>query len=213
MPVGDNELVLTPELVSFVRSSLPAPPARVLEIGAGDGQLADALGAAGYEVNAIDPAAEAGGPVRPVALIDVEGRYDAAVAIVSLHHVEPLEESCAHLATLLAPGGLLVIDEIDSQAFDGVAASWWLGQRRALGSPEDGPMPDAMVTDLRAHIHPVQRIMQALALHFTVGGPVRGPYLHRWDLRPSLYGPEVDLIAAGLLPAVGWRQVAVRRPS
>jgi SAM-dependent methyltransferase len=206
-----NAVVLTIELLAFVRSSLPPPPARVLEIGAGDGELAKALNAAGYDVTPVDPAAEASSAVRPLALIDVAGRFDAAVALVSLHHVDPLELSCAHLATLLVPGGVLVLDEIDSQAFDTRAANWWLGQRRALGSEEEDLAPGEMVDDLRHHVHSVSHITDALTPHFTLGAPVRGPYLHRWDLRAALYGPEVDLIAAGLLPAVGWRQVAIRK--
>lgn len=209
--VGENGAMVTVELLAFVRSSLPAPPARVLEIGAGDGELAQALSRAGYEVTPIDPAAEPGGPVKPVALIDVDGRFDAAVAVVSLHHVDPLEASCAHLATLLEPGALLVIDEIDSDQFDVTAATWWLGQRRALGSSEDDLEPGQMADELRHHIHPVTRVMSALAPHFALGAPVRGAYLHRWNLRDTLREPEVDLIATGLLPAVGWRQVAVRR--
>jgi len=209
--LGDNGIVITVELLAFVRASLPATPARVLEIGAGDGDLARELGRAGYDVLAIDPAAEPDGMVKPVALLDVDGRFDAAVAVVSLHHVDPLEASCAHLATLLGSGGLLVIDEIDSQRFDVTAATWWQGQRQALGSIEDDLPPDQMVDDLRHHIHPVSRLTSALEPHFMLGAPVRGPYLHRWDLRPALHGAEVDLIAAGLLPAVGWRQVAVCR--
>jgi SAM-dependent methyltransferase len=208
---GDNDAMVTVELLAFVRASLPAPPARILEIGAGDGELARALDFAGYEVTPIDPAAEPDGMVKPVALINANGRFDAAVAVVSLHHVDPLEASCAHLATLLEPGGLLVIDEIDSQRFDVTAATWWQGQRRALGSSEEDLPPDQMVDDLRHHIHPVGRLTSALTPHFVLGAPVRGAYLHRWNLRAALHGAEVDLIAAGLLPAVGWRQVAVRR--
>jgi SAM-dependent methyltransferase len=203
--------MLTVELLAFVRSSLPPPPAQILEVGAGDGELANALNAAGYEVTAIDPAAEPGGPVQPIALIDVDGRFDAAVAVVSLHHVEPLEASCAHLATLLEPGGVLVVDEIDSQIFDTTAATWWLGQRRALGSRDEDLGPSEMVDDLRHHVHPVSRMMDALTPHFALGAPVRGPYLHRWNLPAALYAPELDLIAAGLLPPVGWRQVGIRR--
>ncbi|MGH2909877.1 MAG: class I SAM-dependent methyltransferase [Solirubrobacteraceae bacterium] len=203
--------MLTVELQAFVRSSLPAPPARILEVGAGEGALAEALRAVGYHVTAIDPAAEPNSQVQPVALIDAEGPFDAAVAVVSLHHVDPLEASCAHLASLLEPGAVLVIDELDSQKFDVTAAAWWLGQRRALGFMEEEITPDGMVEDLRHHIHPVDHVTRALAPHFALGAPVRGPYLHRWNLRPSLHGPEVDLIAAGLLPAVGWRQVAIRR--
>lgn len=58
--------VLTVELPTFVRSSLPAPPGRVLESGAGERELAWALDVAGYEVTAIHPRADAGGPVHPM---------------------------------------------------------------------------------------------------------------------------------------------------
>jgi SAM-dependent methyltransferase len=172
--------------------------------------MALALVDAGFEVTAIDPAAEPGTHVQSVALIDADGAFDAAVAVVSLHHVNPLEESCAHLATLIRPGGFFVIDEIDSDSYDTTAANWWLRQRQALGFLVETADPAAMVQDLRQHIHPASRVAAALSPHFEFGAPVRGPYLHRWELRPSLYGAEVDLIATGDLPAIGWRQVAVR---
>ena len=202
---------VTAELLAFVRSSLPAPPARVLEIGAGDGALARALTAAGHDVTAIDPAAAPDSGVAPVALIDVRGRFDAAVAVVSLHHVDPLTESLAHLATLMDAAAPLVIDELDCDAYDTTAAEWWLGQRRALGILDESLTPEGLVAGLRSHVHPAARVLSALSAHFAVAAPVRGPYLHRWQLRPSLHAAEVDLIAAGRLPAVGWRQVAVRR--
>jgi hypothetical protein len=103
-----------------------------------------------------------------------------------------------------------VIDEIDSENYDTTAANWWLGQRLALGFLEEAHNPSEMVQDLRHHIHAASRIKAALAPHFELGAPVRGPYMHRWELRASLYEAEVDLIAAGDLPAIGWRQVAVR---
>src|SRR5690348_1064204 len=102
-------------LLAFVRANLPSPPARLLEIGAGDGELAHALAEAGYEVLAIDPH-PGGKDVRPVALheLDEPSRaFDAALAVTSLHHVEPLEESVSRLADVLEPGGMLVVDEFD----------------------------------------------------------------------------------------------------
>jgi len=45
-------------VAAFVRGALPPPPARVLEVGAGSGELAAALREAGYDVVAIDPAAD-----------------------------------------------------------------------------------------------------------------------------------------------------------
>jgi SAM-dependent methyltransferase len=204
-------LMLTRDLLAFVRSSLPQPPARVLEIGAGRGELASALGAAGYRVTAIDPAAEPGGHVERRSLLEVRGAFDAAVAVVALHHVDPLEQSCAHLATLIKPGGLVVIDEIDIERYDERAASWWLGQRLALGCRHEEQDPVRLLEGLRDHIHALSNINAALQPYFELGEPVRGAYLHRWGLQAGLREAEVDLIADGLLRAVGSRQIARRR--
>jgi SAM-dependent methyltransferase len=202
--------MLTNDLLAFVRSALPAPPARILEIGAGRGELAGALLRAGYDVTAIDPAAEPDSQVQRCSLLQVNGQFDAAVAVVALHHVDPLEESCAHLATLIAPGGRLVIDELDIDRYDDRAMAWWRGQRQALGFAEEHD-PVRLLEHLRDHIHPVTRLHAALRPYFELGEPVPGPYLHRWELRASLREAEVDLIAEGRLPAVGCRQIATRR--
>jgi len=204
--------MVTRELQAFVRAALPPPPARVLEVGAGRGELAVALSDAGYEITAVDPAAEPGGIVQPRPLLEVEGSFDAAVSVVALHHIDPLEESCAHLATMLPPGGQLVVDELDIDRYDERAIRWWSSQRQALGVEEDEHVPSDILGHMREHIHPLERVLAALAPHFDFGRPVPGPYLHRWELRPSLYAAEVDLIADGLLPAVGCRLIATRRP-
>ncbi len=202
--------MLTRELLAFVMSALPEPACRILEIGAGSGELASALVAVGYEVMAIDPAAELRSHVQRRSLLQVSGQFDAAVAVVALHHVDPLEESCAHLATLIAPGGSLVIDEIDIDRYDERAAVWWLGQRQALGLSEEQDSV-RMLECLRDHVHPLSRIHAALLPYFELGEPVRGSYLHRWELPTSLRDTEVDRIAERLLPAVGARQIATRR--
>jgi len=115
------------EVEEWVRANLPPPPARVLEIGAGDGSLARALRADGWEVTAIDPRSESP-DVEPVALGDLpapERPFDAAVAVVSLHHVEPLEASVERLADVLPPGAPLLLDE------------YFAGRRRAFDLPLD----------------------------------------------------------------------------
>ena len=202
---------MTTNLRAFVRANLPPPPARVLEVGAGSGELARELTVAGFAVVAIDPE-PAGDNVDRVALADVAeppGSFDAAVAVLSLHHVDPLARSCARLAELVRPGGTLVVDEFDVAEFDERAASWWLDQRRAIGESEDDE-PSAMVDDLRAELHPAERIREALRAGFEVSRPLRGSYLYRWDLDESLRPIEEELIAQGQLPAVGVRFVAVR---
>src|SRR3954469_7711040 len=200
-------------VVAFVRAALPPPRARVLEVGAGRGELAAALRAAGYDVVAIDPATDGAPGVEPVALVDLaaeDASFDAAVAVVSLHHVEPLDESFARLAAVVRPGGTLVIDEFDVARFDERAAAWQMRQRAAAGIAH----PDheaSWSTDLRPHMHPVAEIRAALAPAFDVGAPVPGPYLYRWELHPALRVVEETLIAAGELPATGARMVGTRR--
>jgi SAM-dependent methyltransferase len=205
------------DLLAFVMASLPEPPSRVLEIGAGTGELAGELRAAGYAVTAIDPTAEAGSAVERLSLLEVRGVYDAAVAVVSLHHIDPLEESCAHLATLLEPGGRLIIDELDIERYDERVMRWWAQQRRALPDVghedhESDDDPAHVLIHMREHIHPLDRICAALQPYFDFGQPVRGPYLYRWGLRPSLRAVEVELIGERVLPATGALLVATRRP-
>ena len=202
--------MLDPGLLAFARSALPPPPARVLEIGAGDGALAATLREGGYAVAAIDPKAEPDTGVEPLALIDATGRYDAAIAVVSLHHVEPLAESCSHLAELLEPGGVLAIDELDIRRYDERATGWWLNQRAAAGYDDDHT-PESILEGMRGHIHALDDVIAALAPHFALGEPVRGPYLHRWHLPPGLRETEERLIGEGRLPATGARLVGVRR--
>jgi SAM-dependent methyltransferase len=193
------------DLTAFVRATLPDPPARVLEVGAGDGELAAALAAAGYEMVAIDPASETDA-VRRVALHELdEAPFDAAVAVVSLHHVEPLGESLERLGALVRPGGMLVVDEIDFERFDVRAARWWLDRSGHAGEPAD-------VLASVHHMHPLRRVREVLDPWFEVGEPVRCAYLYRWDMPADVRAEEEAAIAAGDLPATGARLVGIRRP-
>ena len=182
----------------------------MLEVGAGGGELAARLSGDGYELVAIDPQGEP--PVLPVALVELDERaasFDAAVAVVSLHHVEPLRESLSRLAEVMRPGAVLAVDELDVEQLDERAASWWIERRREL-ELEAPHEPAEIVKTLREHIHPVSLIVEELRPWFDVGEVGRGTYLHRWDLAEDLRAEEERLIAAGGLPAVGAR-IAGRR--
>lgn len=203
--------MVTAELRAFVRANLPDPPARILEVGAGNGALARAMRSAGYDILAIDPGSE-DGDVRAVALADLEetaGPFAAAVAVVSLHHVDPLAESCRRLGQVVEPGGTLVVDEFDVAAFDVGAAGWWLEQRSALGEPQEKTATELVEEHLH-HLHPLERIITALEPHFELGPPVRGAYLHRWNLGDSFRPIEEEAIARGDLSATGARLVGHR---
>ena len=194
-------------LLRFVLDSLPPPPARVLEVGAGDGTLAADLRARGYDVLAIDPASSDGPGVEPIALLDVDrpdASFDAALAVRSLHHVEPLAESIARLAQLVRPGGRLVVDEYDVERLDERAAQWLIERR---GFDRDAA---AMVAEVRAHLHPVRRLREELGRWFALSDGEVGPYLYRWDLPPEVRAEEEAAIAEGTLPATGVRFIGNR---
>ena len=194
------------DAVAYVRAALPPPPARVLEIGAGEGELAAVLRAAGYDVTAIDP--KGGDGVEQVALLDLDASprtFDAAVAMVSLHHVVPLGESLRRLSEVMRHGARLVIDEFDVARLDERASAWWLDHAGKDKQPADH------VAEMREHLYSVAQIRAELAPWFDLGEPVPCAYLFRWPLRPELRDEEERLIAAGEIPAVGSRFVAIRR--
>jgi 2-polyprenyl-3-methyl-5-hydroxy-6-metoxy-1,4-benzoquinol methylase len=198
--------------LEWVRAGLPPAPARLLEVGAGDGELAAALRNDGFDVRAIDPAGGAHG-VQQVALVDLdapEAEFDAAIAMLSLHHLEPLDESLSRLAAVLRPGAVLVVDEFDVTTFDRRAADWLLARWREQGREIHGDA-GAFTSDVRDHLHPVALIRERLwEAGFEVGAVELVPYLHRWHLEPGLREAEVELIASGGLPETGKRFVATR---
>jgi SAM-dependent methyltransferase len=160
-------------------------------------------------VVAIDPASETP-EVRPVALADIDeprASFDAAVAVVSLHHVEPLAASLERLADLVRSGGTLAIDEFDVGRLDERAAAWWLERQEG----HEHPSPAEIVAELREHIHTVALLQAELDRWFALGDPVHGPYLHRWNLPPGQLESEDRAIAAGEIPATGTRIVGTRR--
>ncbi len=146
------------DAIAYVRAALPPPPARVLEIGAGDGALAAVLRGAGYDVTAIDP--KGGEGVEQVALVDLDApprSFDAAVAMVSLHHVVPLGHSLRRLSEVLRHGARLVVDEFDVDLLDERASAWWLGQNGHDKKPADH------VAEMREHLYSVGQIREELA--------------------------------------------------
>ena len=91
----------------------------------------------------------------PVALLDIDApprSFDAAVAMVSLHHVVPLGESLRRLSEVMRHGARLVIDEFDVARLDERASAWWLGHAGKDKQPADH------VAEMREHLYPVARI-------------------------------------------------------
>ena len=68
-----------------------------------------------------------------------------------------------------------------------------------------------LVADHRAHLHTLEQILEALEPYFELGRPLRGAWLHRWNLGDSLRAVEEEAIARGRLSATGARLVGRRR--
>jgi SAM-dependent methyltransferase len=111
-------------LIDFVLSQLPQPPARVLEVGCGEGDLAWALDAAGYDVVAVDPEAPEGRIFRRTTIeaFDEPGPFDAVVASRSLHHVEDLGSVLDKLARLT--DGPLILNEFAWDRREPMTPEW-----------------------------------------------------------------------------------------
>ena len=213
----------------FVRSQLPPPPARVLEVGCGAGELARTLAASGWRVTAIDPQAPEGelfvqATIEEVDTADYEP-FDAAVAVLSLHHVEDIDVVVEKVRSLLKPGGVLVVDEfIREHLADEATAAFYFHQRLSLmhaGRSEGGgggqPIPGepfetwlARVSELRAGLYEASAVVAALDARFTRRILAHGPFLFRLGLDPALEPLERKLIEEEGIKATGVRWVGVR---
>ena len=122
----------------FVLGQIGDPPARVLEVGCGEGELARAMARTGHSVTAIDPRAPEGPIFRRVRIEELSdpGPFDYVVASLSLHHVEDLGSALDKIANLLRAGGALVVVEVAWDRFDEATAQWALERLPAATSSE-----------------------------------------------------------------------------
>lgn len=207
-------------VADYVRNELPPPPAPVLEVGCGDGELARELDAAGYDVVAIDPAAPAGPIFRAVRLDEFDdGRpFAAVVASLSLHHIEDLAAAVDKIADLLTDGGVLILNEWDRGRFRGTTARWYFHQRQALAAlGREHAQIDPTFEDWwrkwderRSDVHPYAAMRPELDRRFVERSFARVPYLYGYRLGGEVEPLERALIAAGEIEAVGLRYVGTR---
>ena len=198
---------MTADPLGFFLGELPAPPARLLEVGCGEGELARALDAAGYDVLAIDPVAPAGEIFRRTTIeeLDDSGPFDAVVSSRAIHHVHDLDAVLAKIGRL-AP--LLVLDEFAWDLFDEPTARWYDEQRARSPDP---PPPAAEWHSRHARLHGFDALRAALARHFVERTFAPVPYLHRYMHVPELEPLEAELIEAGEIRALAFRFVGTPR--
>lgn len=187
------------DVAEFVLAELPAPPAGVLEVGCGRGQLARALAAAGHDVLAIDPDAPGGPMFRQTTIeeLDESGPYDAIVASRSLHHVHDLGLALDKIAALLRPGGTFVLDEFAWERLD------------ARSAGEVG-IPLAEWRAEHADLHTSNAMLDTLDMRLARRSLSWEPYLYREQRQAVTEERERELIEAGRIVATGFRYVGVR---
>jgi SAM-dependent methyltransferase len=214
----------------MVLRALPPAPARVLEVGCGEGRLARSMAAAGHGVVAIDPDAPPGPLFEPVSIEEFVASepFDAAVATLSLHHIADLDAAMAKIAGLLMPGGSFVVVEFAWDRLDESTAAWalehlapasedrWLARRcnewKAQNGGDDG---SGFADHLRRwaaseNFHTATAMIDALRSHFREMRFERWPYLY-----PELEGvtreQEIAEIDEGRIQAMGFSFVGSAR--
>jgi len=175
---------------------------RILEVGCGPGDLARLLGAAGFEVTALDVAlaSPAPGPAPGVSWVEIDflafeaEPFEAILFTRSLHHIHPLEQAVDRARRLLRPGGALLIDDFDRDAPDAETARWYYEVKELLAAAElyprdriDGGADDDPLARWRAEheheheppLHTGAEMIAVVADRFTDLMTSRGPYLYR----------------------------------
>ncbi|MFL6075890.1 MAG: class I SAM-dependent methyltransferase [Mycobacteriales bacterium] len=236
------------DLIADLDGALPAGGgARVLDAGCGTGRLAAALTERGHHVTAVDSDAGAVAAARaagvPAVHADITryegpaGGFDAVVFRLSLHHVEKLDRAVDAAAALLAPGGLLVVDEFAWDRVDAATARWFHGTadllvaagavpaERQHDHPDGGRDADPAGRWRRQHadLHTGTAMLAALARRFPVDTARATPYLHHYlgdwlredlptgaALRAELRRQELAGLAGGTLAATGIRLITRR---
>jgi hypothetical protein len=184
----------------------------VLEVGCGtEGGVVALLADAGYDALGVDPAAPDGVRFRRERFQDVGGEWDAVVAGRVLHHVHPLDEGIAHLASL-AP--VLVVDEFSRDLIEPQGQDWYEAQHRMLvaaGAAPPGPPSLDEWGGRHADLHSHVVLLDVLRTHYEERVLEWVPYFHRWLGGPSSEALEASLVGAGAFPAIGYRWAGVRR--
>jgi SAM-dependent methyltransferase len=133
------------DFARIIRQYVPSP-ARILEIGAGEGELAHKLTASGYHAIALDRFLRSTFPIVESSFEEYAGdpnSFDCVAAQLVLHHVDDLDATLEKAASLLRAGGMLAIDDYGWERSD-----------------------DPEFRADRADLHSSQTMLRALRAHF-----------------------------------------------
>ncbi len=172
----DLTTIAVPHTLTHLRSLLPEPPARILEVGCGRGALAAALMDMGYQVTGVDRDAEAvkAATERGVLAVhadvhDISGEHDVVMFTRSLHHAKSLDGILERAVELLAADGQVIIEEFAWERVDHRVAGFLYDNRAMLVAAglldADHPSGDLLDAWIAGHnsMHQGSAMLAALA--------------------------------------------------
>jgi SAM-dependent methyltransferase len=202
-----------------VQRSLPADCRRVLEVGAGTGELAARLMGDGLDVVALDVdpgmvaiAQDLGVDARVARWpISLDEQFDVVLFTRSLHHIHPLAESVV-AAACLAPRGRVVVEDFAFEAVDRRTLAWFTGAIRLLRESGLLPGDNELLNDLletdgspaaweKYHDHDLHRAaameaeLRRVLTDVTIG---TAPYMFRYLGAAMANAPERDALVRAL---------------
>ena len=208
----------------FVLDQIGHSPARVLEVGCGNGELAVVLDRAGYSVTAIDPRAPEGQIFRRVGIEEFAepGPFDHVVAILSLHHVDNIGGALNKMSNLLRSGGTLIVVEFAWDRIDVKTAEWararlpasgrhsWLERWCRRSAPHGGDEPGHPHVETHVSewaneegLHPSARMLEEIGHRFARRSFAWWPYLYS-DLDDTSQTDELAAIESGEINATSF---------
>lgn len=206
----------TRNVETFVLAWLPPPPASVLEVGSGAGDLARRLIEAGYDVTAIDPNATDDDLVRAVSLeaFDADDQYSAAVASRTLHHIHDLDAAIAKIHDFLVDDGYVILNDFGWDRLDEPTGRWLFSQLQTqAGQPLDDHASFKQWLDQwrteHASLHRSEAMLEILRDRFVECYYAECPYLadEYLDGGSAVVRTEHELIRTGAINAAGFRFV------
>jgi SAM-dependent methyltransferase len=211
-----------------------------VEIGCGDGGLAELLQADGHRVTALDSdekcvaASQARGVDARLAHWPSfeDGVFEAVLFTRSLHHMELLDESVRAAFACLTPGGRLIVEDFAHEFSHEVTRLWFRGLTRILAAAglsldrskllqdvaSERPLAEAWQADHEHDLHPSSAIEAALRQADAGIGVETAAYFFRYlaaviddqALLDRLLEHERDLIGSERIEALGRRFVATK---
>lgn len=216
--------IATAETAAFLLEWLGDAHCRVLEVGAGEGHVAELLGHRGHEVVAIDTDAESVARARARGVDAREARwpdftsgpFDAVVFTRSLHHIDDLEGAVARACELVVPKGLVIVEDFAFESLDDAMVGWFRDHLRViaaatdLDAPSDSFVARVLAGGSAAAIHSVEphrdlhswtRMLDALTERSSPVDARSAPYFYRYLIRIAPDRADLAGVVGALLEA------------